>query len=66
MKTLSKLKVMCPMCNEEEVSVTMRPCGHEFCPGYATLVLNLCLTITVNVNPSPIIARLCQKNESLL
>ena len=32
-KSISKLKVMCPMCNEEEASVTMRPCGHVFCPG---------------------------------
>ena len=32
-KSISKLKMMCPMCNEEEASVTMRPCGHVFCPG---------------------------------
>ena len=31
--SISKLKVLCPMCNEEVATVTMRPCGHEFCPG---------------------------------
>ena len=28
-----KLVLMCPMCNEEEATVTMKPCGHVFCPG---------------------------------
>ena len=32
-KLISKVKVMCPMCNEEEATVTIRPCGHQFCPG---------------------------------
>ena len=32
-KSFSKLKVMCLMCTEEEATVTMRPCGHMFCPG---------------------------------
>ena len=33
MKTFYKLKEKCVMCDEEEASVTVRPCGHVYCQG---------------------------------
>ena len=32
-KSITKLNVICPMCNEEKATATMKPCGHKFCPG---------------------------------
>ena len=32
-KSITKLNVVCPMCNEEKATATMKPCGHRFCPG---------------------------------
>lgn len=32
-KSVTRVNVMCLMCDEEKATVTVKPCGHQYCPG---------------------------------
>ena len=34
----------CSMCDEEEATVTLKPCGHKFCPGVYTMA-SICVLL---------------------